>query len=448
VRSSSARCGYDAATQELVVSGSSGEITADVDVELIPRDPGLATIVLESVAEATVEGTLPPASLPTEVVPGGMRYGVRLEEPTAVVAGGETFFDIAAVFVRVDMGSDASADAARTVTFSVQGPPRAELPFVLAGQAIEGGPGDGTTRSSAIGSAHLLPAEDGVLRVGNLGVASGDGVRFDLEATWVAEAAIEPAAVAQRNQSDLEFLVRLTLSQDPEATPAEATLRLAGAGGVPVVQADLSAISSAPDVTVERHVGGGVVESIVVPHGATALGAPGTPTSMGVTVDVGSQEHVVWMAFAESAPEVRSSAELLVARAPASNTDHLVEALELSVGLWRAIRVTGIGSESSVDAPGVVNSPGLTLWQPSPNPFNPRTVVRFRMERAGVVRLEVHDLRGRRIDTLLAGWVEAGEHRRIWDGTDPGGLPVASGIYLMRLVGPGSPRTKKVTLVR
>jgi subtilisin family serine protease len=84
-----------------------------------------------------------------------------------------------------------------------------------------------------------------------------------------------------------------------------------------------------------------------------------------------------------------------------------------------------------------------------PNPFNPRTTLRFALPSAGRAVLEVHDLAGRRVRRLLAAELPAGEHEVAWDGTDDSGRAVASGQYVARLrAGETGPVTRKLTLVR
>lgn len=84
-----------------------------------------------------------------------------------------------------------------------------------------------------------------------------------------------------------------------------------------------------------------------------------------------------------------------------------------------------------------------------PNPFNPRTTLRFALPDPGPVTLDVHDLAGRLVRRLAGGSLPAGEHEVIWDGRDDAGRAVASGQYLARLEPAGGQAvTRKLTLVR
>jgi hypothetical protein len=109
------------------------------------------------------------------------------------------------------------------------------------------------------------------------------------------------------------------------------------------------------------------------------------------------------------------------------------------IRLWRPA-LTGLGG-AQVPAPPAA----LTV---APNPFNPRTTVRFAVPRPGPVRLTVHDVRGRRLATLVQGRRAAGEHAVRWDGRDERRRPVASGTYLIRLQAPGAEAASALTLVR
>jgi len=79
----------------------------------------------------------------------------------------------------------------------------------------------------------------------------------------------------------------------------------------------------------------------------------------------------------------------------------------------------------------------------APNPFNPATTLSFTAPRGGHARLAVHDLRGRRVATLLERQVEAGPVSVVWR---PGKL--TSGVYLARLVMADETATVRLVLVR
>lgn len=83
--------------------------------------------------------------------------------------------------------------------------------------------------------------------------------------------------------------------------------------------------------------------------------------------------------------------------------------------------------------PGDLGVPAVRIHSSYPNPFNPRTTIRFDLGRPGPVKLVVYDLQGRPVRTLFDGDLVAGVHELVWDGTDQKGARVASGAYLYRL---------------
>jgi hypothetical protein len=76
------------------------------------------------------------------------------------------------------------------------------------------------------------------------------------------------------------------------------------------------------------------------------------------------------------------------------------------------------------------------LAAPSPNPFSAGTAFRFGLSRAGDVHLDIYDVTGRRVRTLVSGPLPAGEQTQAWDGRDRHGDRVRSGVYFVRLKTP------------
>jgi len=102
-----------------------------------------------------------------------------------------------------------------------------------------------------------------------------------------------------------------------------------------------------------------------------------------------------------------------------------------------------------IAAPETVPDVALVELGPAlPNPFNPATEIRFRLARAMTVSLAVHDLRGRRVRTLVAAALPAGPHAAAWNGRDDDGRPVPSGVYVAELRAGGVVRTEKLTLAK
>ncbi len=68
-----------------------------------------------------------------------------------------------------------------------------------------------------------------------------------------------------------------------------------------------------------------------------------------------------------------------------------------------------------------------------PNPFNPSTTIPYRLATTSAVQLDIFDIAGRKVRTVLAERQEAGFRQATWDGRDERGVTVGAGVYLYRL---------------
>ncbi len=108
--------------------------------------------------------------------------------------------------------------------------------------------------------------------------------------------------------------------------------------------------------------------------------------------------------------------------------------------------VYGSGISSVEDETPLAQVSNLTN---QPNPFNPRTVLKFQTTGQSQIALEIYDLRGRKIRTLVRRALPSGHHEVLWNGLDDSGLSVASGQYFARLQdGQAHPVIRKLLLVR
>jgi hypothetical protein len=116
---------------------------------------------------------------------------------------------------------------------------------------------------------------------------------------------------------------------------------------------------------------------------------------------------------------------------------------------YRVIGFDGAGSTvlQSQEVHVTVLPVRLRLIGAVPNPFNPRTMIRYESPE-GKIQLDVIDLSGRLVRTLFNGAVQPGRHDVEWDGRNNAGHDVGSGIYLARLRGTGGMRSQKIVLLR
>ncbi|MHB8107742.1 MAG: FlgD immunoglobulin-like domain containing protein [Candidatus Cryosericum sp.] len=90
----------------------------------------------------------------------------------------------------------------------------------------------------------------------------------------------------------------------------------------------------------------------------------------------------------------------------------------------------------------------LALTSVAPNPFNPRTTIRYSLPQPSHVTLGLYDQRGRLVRSLADSSLPAGEHEVEWDGRDAQGALAASGTYIVRLVTEQGVRASKITLAK
>lgn len=89
-----------------------------------------------------------------------------------------------------------------------------------------------------------------------------------------------------------------------------------------------------------------------------------------------------------------------------------------------------------------------TLYQNFPNPFNPSTTIPYDLKSSQHVMIQVFDVRGALVRTLVDAEVAAGHHRVVWDGRDNRGHETATGFYAYRLTAGDFVETRKMVLVK
>jgi hypothetical protein len=113
------------------------------------------------------------------------------------------------------------------------------------------------------------------------------------------------------------------------------------------------------------------------------------------------------------------------------------------IAVYAAGEIAPISREVTVDhtvseADMVIEIENTELVGNFPNPFNPSTTINFSLSFGegrgeGFVIINVYNLRGQHVRTLVNGMYSAGSHSVIWNGTDDSGRNVSSGIYFYRM---------------
>ncbi|MCD6308152.1 MAG: T9SS type A sorting domain-containing protein [Candidatus Latescibacteria bacterium] len=85
----------------------------------------------------------------------------------------------------------------------------------------------------------------------------------------------------------------------------------------------------------------------------------------------------------------------------------------------------------------------FSVAQNSPNPFNPTTTINFSLAQSGDVAVDVFNVAGQKIDTLVDGFMDAGQHSVVWNASG-----FSAGVYFYTVKSAGFSKTMKMTLVK
>jgi hypothetical protein len=105
---------------------------------------------------------------------------------------------------------------------------------------------------------------------------------------------------------------------------------------------------------------------------------------------------------------------------------------------------TAVEEEPASEAPRFRSE----LFQNAPNPFNPETTIRYTVSQKGPVTIDIFNVNGARVRTLVEKTHEAGVYSTRWNGTDDSGRHVASGVYFYQLRAGGFVDSKKLILLK
>jgi len=112
----------------------------------------------------------------------------------------------------------------------------------------------------------------------------------------------------------------------------------------------------------------------------------------------------------------------------------------LSVRLGTTTIITGVPTPPASGA--------YALAQNNPNPFNPKTKIRFAIGKSEPVRLRVYDAGGRLVATLVNETMTAGPHEVTWTGRNEAGVAAASGVYFYKLEAGAISMSRRMVLLK
>ncbi|MCS5639372.1 MAG: T9SS type A sorting domain-containing protein, partial [Candidatus Marinimicrobia bacterium] len=101
---------------------------------------------------------------------------------------------------------------------------------------------------------------------------------------------------------------------------------------------------------------------------------------------------------------------------------------------------------SAINGAGIPDE--FALYNNYPNPFNPITNIKYDISEVADVRLEIYNIAGQRIRTLVQGQQEPGRYKVQWAAKNDYGRPVASGMYIYRIRAGDFVSVKKLVLMK
>ena len=113
------------------------------------------------------------------------------------------------------------------------------------------------------------------------------------------------------------------------------------------------------------------------------------------------------------------------------------------IGYWQTEGQTGVREQAYSPSPGRLVT---RLYAPQPNPFRGAASIRYTLAARTQSRLQVSDLTGRVVRTLVNSVQTPGRYLARWDGRDSRGCPLAHGIYFYSLSAGGRRFIQKVVL--
>ncbi|MBK8233796.1 MAG: DUF4331 family protein [Candidatus Eisenbacteria bacterium] len=123
-------------------------------------------------------------------------------------------------------------------------------------------------------------------------------------------------------------------------------------------------------------------------------------------------------------------------------------ATTMSLSLQNGSLVVASNDPSSQSALGSILPASLSLGQNAPNPFQAQTRIGYALPAKGAVSVDVIDVTGRSVRTLVNGEQAAGSYEVMWDGADDNGNRMPSGTYFCRVSTDQNVESRKMTLRR
>jgi hypothetical protein len=184
---------------------------------------------------------------------------------------------------------------------------------------------------------------------------------------------------------------------------------------------------------------------------STATGVVGTISSSDPDVTIDSDTASFGDIGAGGSSPNASPFVVTISGAPSDETIefdlHLSSTSSRDYDTWEVITITLTLDGTGIDEPDEVPL-AFALRQNAPNPFRNGTRIAFILPTASRASLEVYNVAGRKVASVVDREFAAGAHSVAWDGRDSGGREVPAGIYFYRLEAGENESMKKLIVLR
>ncbi len=117
-------------------------------------------------------------------------------------------------------------------------------------------------------------------------------------------------------------------------------------------------------------------------------------------------------------------------------------------GLQRTYTLTVLDNDTILNDDPMISTPSSGISSIYPNPFNPETRIQYAVSHPGLVNLDIYNVKGQKVTTLISQNQAAGNYTQTWNGKDDIGIPQSSGVYYVRLNSGNDQSVRKVILMK
>ena len=198
---------------------------------------------------------------------------------------------------------------------------------------------------------------------------------------------------------------------------------------------------------------------LIKPDVAAPGGSPGI-TSLRYNNNTGYVGGYAWQGTSMSCPHVTGTIALMLSKDPSltpEELDSIIEETCLDLGTAGKDNYYGAGLINALDAvnaavvveeePDIKTVPVAYSIRCYPNPSRNAASVRFSLPRKGHISLDVYNVTGRKVSTIVNGEFNSGTHSIVWNRKDNKGVKVPQGIYFIRLKAEGMEAQGKLILL-